>query len=44
MYWNKMLEDPGFNYQTVRALAPYLNSIDEMPNEFKINTHVNLNR
>jgi hypothetical protein len=39
-----MVEHPGFNYQTIRAFAPYLNSIEEMPDEFKINTHINLNR
>lgn len=35
-------ENPGLNYQTIRATMPYLNSIDIMPDEYKIQTKIDL--
>lgn len=41
MYINMMLQHPGINYQTIRATMPYINSIDIMPDEYKIQTKIN---
>lgn len=35
-------ENQGLNYQTIRAIMPYLNSIDIMPDEYKISTKIDL--
>lgn len=42
MYLDMALEDPGANYQTLRATMPYLNMIDIMPNEYKIHSNIKL--
>lgn len=42
-YLEEAKRNPGLNYQTVRAIAPYINSTDRMPDEFKIKTRMNLN-
>ena len=39
-----MLQNPGFNYATIRALLPYIGSTSEMPNESKIVTKINFNQ
>lgn len=43
MYINMAKENPGANYQTMRATMPYLNMIDIMPDKYKIRTKINLN-
>ena len=40
MYIKMAKENPGFNYQTMRATMPYLNMIDIMPDKYKIKTRV----
>lgn len=40
MYINMAKENPGFNYETMRATMPYLNMIDIMPNKYKIKTRI----
>lgn len=42
MYWNKMLENPGLNYGTLRGLAPIVNTADIMPSDYKLKTVINL--
>lgn len=42
LYWNKMLEEPGFNYATLRGIAPIVNSTETMPDKYKIKTVINL--
>lgn len=40
MYINMMFQHPGLNYQTIRATMPYVNSIDIMPDEYKVQTKI----
>lgn len=40
MYVNMAKENPGFNYETMRATMPFLNMIDIMPDRYKISTKV----
>ena len=42
MYWQKMMQNPGLNYQTIRATMPYYNSLDIMPDDYKIHTRLKL--
>jgi hypothetical protein len=42
MYLKMAKENPGFNYETMRATMPYLNMIDIMPSEFKVQSRVKL--
>lgn len=40
MYMQMAKENPGFNYETMRATMPFVNSIDIMPDKHKIKTRV----
>lgn len=40
MYINRALSNPGINYQTLRAVMPFINTIDIMPDEYKIQTKI----
>ena len=42
MYWNRMLENPGINYGTLRGIAPDINTVDIMPDKYKLKTVINL--
>lgn len=43
MYIKMAKENPGANYQTMRATMPFLNMIDIMPDKYKIKTKINFN-
>lgn len=43
-YVDKSKEKRGYNYGTLRATMPYINSIDIMPDEYKIKTVIDLNK
>ena len=43
MYINMAKENPGANYQTMRATMPFLNMIDIMPDKYKIKTKIDFN-
>ncbi|MGM9818062.1 MAG: hypothetical protein ACI30B_03665 [Paludibacteraceae bacterium] len=42
MYAQRFKKNLGLNYEGIRAAAPYLNSIDIMPNDFKIKSEIKL--
>lgn len=39
-YLRKAKENPGFNYETMRATMPYFNSTDIIPDKYKIHTMI----
>lgn len=43
MYIKMAKEEPGANYQTIRATMPFFNMIDIMPDKYKIKTKINFN-
>ena len=42
MYLDMASENPGANYQTLRATMPYLNMIDIIPNKYKVHSNIKL--
>ena len=43
-YLNAFWNNPGLNYQAIRAIAPFTNSVDIMPNKHKIKTVLDLRK
>lgn len=44
LYMEQAKKNLGANYETLRAISPYINSTDKMPNAHKIETYINLDK